>query len=87
MDSILEMKECPFCGKKSFTNVPATELIDIEYLSDSVYEELSNQYVVVCDVGIDGCGASTNRSTSPDEANHKWNRRVNTKEQRIILGN
>ena len=56
-----ELKPCPFCGSK-----------DIE----EGFEPIGGYGYIVCNAEKSGCGATSGRYESYDEAAESWNRRT-----------
>lgn len=78
------MRECPFCGNKTSVDLfadytyrgahhiePYDEYLD--YYVDKSYDGV--KYAFVCSIEDGGCGASSGRYDSIDEAEQAWDRR------------
>lgn len=80
---MIELKNCPFCGKSVAEMTNAQELENCaNFEGDECpcrsYEDIAscNLHIVVCSVNRGGCGAASGYYTTAREAAEKWNRRT-----------
>ena len=71
-----ELKPCPFCRNNSAPEILPIAEIGLLDSDDPLYEELMNQFTVICNYQKGGCGASCGTKANPGEAIEAWNRRA-----------
>ena len=79
----IELKPCPFCGKSVAELSDAQDLENCAHFEDETcpcqnYEtaRICGLHIVVCDVSLGGCGATSGYYTTAKKAAENWNRRT-----------